>query len=196
MAEGQYGSRLRIAAVNFIRFLIKHKWKVLIGILVFLFYVNATSAASSIFFILFLIAIASVSTIYKYNVKLSFGFELVTMSTVLATVVYGPIVGAFVGLVSAILAEYLPQMIESSSMFWITSVTLSAFLVAIFNTPGQSLLLLGLLSFAFQMIISEPIRLLGPIEVRLQGLLYVVTGLIWNIFIFTRVAPFILSIMT
>ena len=195
MTDGP-NSMLRIASVNFIQFLIKHKWKVLIGILIFLFYVNATSAASSIFFIIFLIAIASVSTIYKYNVKLSFGFELVTMSTVLATVVYGPIIGAFVGLVSAILAEYLPQMIESSSMFWIISVALSAFLVAIFAGPNPNLLFLGLISFAFQMLIAEPIRLLGPIELRLQGLLYVVTGLIWNIFVFTRIAPFLLDLMT
>ncbi len=192
-----YAAGMRQVANNFFSILFRNKFKVIIAILIFFFYLNQTKTASAIFFVIALIAIASVSTIYKYNIKLSFGFELVTMSTVLATIVYGPLVGAFVGLISSVLAEFLPQMIEASSIFWICSVTFSAFLVAIFFSLGiKSLLVLGLISFAFQMIISEPIRLLGPIEVRLQGMLYVVTGLVWNIFVFTKIAPLILNIMT
>ncbi len=190
-----YLPQLRARTDNLIRLVMRHKWKIAIGLVALLFYINATSAATAVFFVIVLTALGAISTIYKLNMKISFGFELVTMATVLTTLAYGPIIGAFVGLISSILAEILPQMIESSSIFWISSTALSAFLVAFVHVFTSNLMVLGLTSFALQMLISEPVRLMGPPEIKVQGLLYITTGLAWNIFVFAKIAPFVLSLM-
>ncbi|TAL58271.1 MAG: hypothetical protein EPN86_00465 [Nanoarchaeota archaeon] len=193
--RSSYADNVRHNANRLMGFILKHKWKIVAGIALFFLYVNATNTISSLLFIVFLIAVAAFSTFYKYWFKLSFGFELVTMTTVVTTILYGAIIGMIVGLISAILAELLPQMIESSSIFWITSVTLSALIVSVMHALGASILAMGLASFAFQMLISEPIRLIGPIEVRMQAFLYLFTGFLWNLFIFTKVAPLLIAIM-
>src|SRR3989344_16846 len=113
MESGVRGG-LTNAANGFAAWIFNNKLKVILIVLAALILLNFTKTAITVFFVVFLILLGSLSTIYKFKIKISFGFELVTLATVLSTVAYGPLIGFFVGFISALAAELIPQMIEAS----------------------------------------------------------------------------------
>ncbi len=154
------------------------------------------AALKAAIFIVILTVVASVSMYYKRFFRFTFGFELVTFSTVLVTVAYGPMIGAVVGFVSAVAAEVLPQMIDSSSFFWIISVPVSAFVVSFMFGIGVPLFWLGFVSLAVQFMISEPIRIFsGDQYLKSMGIVNIVTTSAWALLWFRFLAPVVLSMM-
>ncbi|MBI2134176.1 hypothetical protein HYU11_05865 [Candidatus Woesearchaeota archaeon] len=146
--------------------------------------------------ILLLTLIASFSTYYKKYIRFTLGFELVTFSTVLTTVAYGPLIGAIVGFVSAVAAEVIPQLIDPSSLFWIISLPVSAFVVAFFHGLGVPLFWLGFISLFVQYAISEPMRIFsGDDYLRTMGFVNMITTLGWAILWFRVLAPVVFPLL-
>jgi len=182
------------ALTSVLKFLLRHRWKVLFLGIFLLIFVNYTRLVKDSLIILVLMIIGSFSTFYKYRMKISLGVELVTMVTVLTSIVYGPIIGAIVGVITSTLSVVLPQMVDASDVLYIASKIVVAIVVYILrNSP---LMYLCIIALVIEWIISEPLRLMsGSIELRMMSFLYMSTGLIWNIFMFIYLAPPLLSIM-
>ncbi len=174
----------------------KHKKFFLIGLFGLLVIFSLGSMLKAAFMILLLTLIASFSTFYKRYVKFTIGFELVTFSTVLTTVAYGPAIGALVGFVSAVAAEVIPQLIDPSSFFWIISLPVSAFAVAFFHGLGVPLFWLAYVSLAVQFIFSEPMRMLSGDEyLKTMGMVNMITSCVWTILWFKLLAPIIFPLL-
>ncbi|MBI3051718.1 hypothetical protein HYY74_04650 [Candidatus Woesearchaeota archaeon] len=148
------------------------------------------------FFITALTLTAALSTYYRVYMKFTLGFETVTLATVLTTVVYGPFVGIAVGLVSSFAAEFIPQLIDPSSFFWILSYIPAALAVAFLHSLGVPLFWLGMAATLIQNAIAEPIRLFsGDTLLRGMGVFSVTGSFISNLILFGVVAQPLLSLM-
>lgn len=179
-----------------VAFFWKHKKLFILGFFILLLLAVLGINIKSAVMVVLLTVIASVSTIYKKYMKFTIGFELVTFSTVLTAVAYGPLIGAIVGFVSAVAAEVLPQLIDPSSFFWILSLPLSAVLAAFLYSLGVPIFWLGMLSVVVQLAVSEPMRIFsGDQYLVTMGTVNIITTLVWNILFFKILAPAILPIL-
>ncbi|MBI2575564.1 hypothetical protein HYV82_06790, partial [Candidatus Woesearchaeota archaeon] len=128
---------------KFLALFLKKKWHFIAGFFALLLLLSFGILLKNVIIIAILTAIASLSTYYKYYIKFTVGFELVTFATVITTVAYGPLIGAMVGLVASIAAEVIPKLIDPSSFLWIISMPISAFAVAFFHSLGVPIFWLG-----------------------------------------------------
>lgn len=182
------------ASTGILKVLLKHRWKLLFLGILFLLIVNYPQQSRKIITILLLTIIASFSTFYKFRVKISLGVELVTMATVLTSLVYGPVIGAIVGIISSTLSVVLPQMVDASDVFYVVAHAVVAFVV--YALRGWPLMALVIIAMLIEWAMSEPIRLLsGSIELRTMAFLYMSSNLIWNILVFIYIAPPVYNLM-
>jgi hypothetical protein len=141
-----------------------------------------------------LIGLASISMIYQRYFRYShyFGVELCMMATALAGRAYGPHYGAFTGFFSIFFAFIISGNFKYSSFVSLLTLPLIGAIVPLFGE--LSLLYLGLLMTVLYDIIILPLyMMLGS---RLfPSIVFFLTHLLFNYWIFTTIAPFIFSFM-
>ena len=185
-----------LSHVKWITFVRQKKWYFIFGLIAILIMSSLGVSVKGTFFVFALTIIGAFSTYYRKYVKLTFGFETVTLATVLTTVAYGPVIGSIVGLVSAFGAEFIPELIDPSSFFWILSYIPVAFAVHSMNASGVPLFWLGMIATVIQNVIAEPIRIFSGDELmRGMGVLSVGGSTVSNIILFSVVASPLLSLM-
>lgn len=123
--------------------------------------------------ILILFILGAVSMVYKRRLRgIPVGFELVTLTTLIAAKAYGPGVGAGFGAVTALSAQFISGEYDAGILFFMLGAALAGFLASILPVPMPFLLILLMLIVDLA---TQWIPLLGAPEQKLVALVYMVT---------------------
>ncbi len=139
-----------------------------------------------------LVVVASFSTFYFNYFIAPVNFELVKLATILTTVAYGFLPGLTVGVASTFFGKVLIGRIDEKLPLSMLMISLIAVAAAIFSTA--SITALGItLVLAYNVTMFALSMLLGGDLA--WNLPYEGTNFVFNVFLFTKVAPFLLHLM-
>jgi hypothetical protein len=142
------------------------------------------------------IALAAVSMLYNRWVKISIGVEFVLLGLVITTIIYGTVPGIFVGIVGLFLAEILSERFTYSTFVSFIGIVVVALATnTIYGLTNNHITMTGiLLTLLYNAIIIPGYLLLGSSVGR--SMLFAVTHIIFNIWVFSFLAPLIIRILT
>jgi hypothetical protein len=148
-----------------------------------------------IFFVSALTAIGAISLIPSKYLRYShyIGFELCTMATVLVSLVYGPVFGAFTGFVSLFGGFVLSGYFKPTYFISVLVMPIIGLLVPLFN--HLPLLYIGMIMTLIYDAIILPLYVLTGSRV-LSSVVFFITHILLNLWIFSSVAPFLYAMMT
>ncbi|MBI2143897.1 hypothetical protein HYU17_01970 [Candidatus Woesearchaeota archaeon] len=145
--------------------------------------------------LLLLALIAVLSTIYKRYMRVPPAVELVTFSTVLAGVAYGPLVGALFGAVVTVAAEVLNSGIDAFIIGYIPARAVVGFTAAFF--PGVNIVTLGLLMSLLYNAVAQPLYAFqSDAELRFKLFAFVLINVPFNFVVFSIAGEFAKGIIT
>lgn len=138
------------------------------------------------------ILVGVVSMMYNRWIKISVGVELIMLGMVITAVVYGSIPGMIVGFAALFFAEVITDRFTYS-----TFVSFIGIFAVTIVTPRLdfSITWIGILmTLLYDVIIAPGYLLMGSSPWRTA--LFVVTHIIFNIWAFIFIAPFVLRLLT
>lgn len=136
--------------------------------------------------------LASFSMIYNLFIRVSLGVELVMMATVLCALVYGPVVGIVVGVVSLFFAEVISTKLSYNTFISFIGIAIVGFVASLYS--GSNIAMWGIAMTILYDIIIIPIYLLTGSNPT-SSFIYVVTHIPWNVWVFLFIAPRIYQVM-
>jgi hypothetical protein len=147
-----------------------------------------------IFFVTLLTGIGAVSLIHPRFFKFShyLGFELCTMATVLVSLVYGPVFGMFTGFASLFGGFVLSGYFKPTYFISVLVMPIIGLLTPLFS--HLPLLYIGIIMTILYDAIILPLYTLMGSRIH-SSIIFFITHLLLNIWIFSTVAPFIYSLM-
>ncbi len=146
----------------------------------------------ALLFVPLLIVIASFSMVYNLIIRFSFGFELIMLATVLCSVAYGPVVGVLVGFVSLFFAEIISSKMSYNTFISFIGIAVVAIVASSFS--GDNISTWGIMMTFLYDIIIVPLYLLSGSN-PISSIIYVVTHIPFNVWVFYRIAPWLLRSM-
>ena len=168
------------------------KSNILLLIVVVALIIFTGSFVRNLFIILAFYIIASISLFYNRWIKLSLGFEFITIATVFTGILYGPVVGALVGFFSLITAELITLRFTGSTI--ISLVAISFIGIIAHNFVSMDIRYAGLLlAFIYDLIIIPLYILTGSHPLR--SFLFMGTHLLWNAWLFFTIGPALLNLL-
>ena len=133
-------------------------------------------------------------TLRPVYVAFPVGIELVTMNTVIAGVVFGPIVGLMCGLLFGM--TYYGIVFNFASQYQLINIPFYALIGFLAGTlPIENIVVLGMtLSaiYAFSTSFLVTVLMAGRIS---KSVIFIVTNLFFNYWLFTNLSPIILNII-
>ncbi|MBI1970556.1 hypothetical protein HYS47_02330 [Candidatus Woesearchaeota archaeon] len=122
------------------------------------------------------------------------GFELVTFSTVLFSIAYGPKTGLLVGLIFIIVNLFCIGRFTQYAVIMVPSVMLLGYFA--FYLSGFGITIAGIIMTLIYnlLVILGIIVFLGGNPAK--GISYIAVNTVWNIFLFSLAAPTVLNIIT
>ena len=175
---------------------VKDTRKALLIILVTIIFLFIVVNYKKIFFTITLILLGAVSLIHSRYFKYShyIGFELCTLATVLTSLAYGPGYGMITGFTSITFGFILSGYFKPTYFISVLTMPLLGILVPFFSSH-LSLPFLGLLmTLIYDAIILPLYVLVGGSRIP-SAAVFFVTHVLFNIWIFSTIAPFVYSIM-
>lgn len=146
-----------------------------------------------IIFVSVLLVISSFSTFYHNYFKSPINFEMIKFSTILISVAYGIIPGVIVGVVSTIASKIIAEKLDQTAIVSLAGIIGLAIAAGILHS--ENIALMGIWLVVLYHLVTAPIQLvLGGSVV--YGLVYVGSNILFNVVLFTRIAPFLLRLMT
>ncbi len=137
--------------------------------------------------IIMLFFLGSVSMVYKHKFRgLPIGFELITLTTVIAGRAYGPFVGAVFGFVTAFSALMVASDYDAGAIFFFVACAVVGVLSAALPFTMPLLLVLMLL---FVDMCTQWIPLLGAPEQRFVALVYMVMHMALSLAAYKLLGP-------
>jgi len=157
-----------------------------------LFILLAGSALKLLIAIPILIAVGAFSMFYHHFISSPVNFELVKFVTVLSSVAYGIPAGLFVGFASNVLGHILSGKLDDTLITSIVGNAIIALVAGIL--PGNDMFTIGMLAVLANYAFIVPFifvmgRNLGHAAV------WVGTNVVFNLFLFSQIAPFVIRIM-
>ncbi|GEM_PF-6860193 len=150
------------------------------------------SLLKDIFIIALLIAAGSLSLLYNRFIRTSLGIELITLGVVLAGRLYGPWTAIIAGLASLLLAELLTEALQHKTVVSFIGIAVMGFSTQFF--ANASITTEGIaLAIIYDAIILPGYFILGSNPARC--ILFLVTHIAFNVWLFTTVAPFVARIL-
>lgn len=146
----------------------------------------------TVFIVSLLVAAASFSTFYFNYFAAPVNFELVKLATILTTVAYGFLPGLAVGVASTFFGKVLIGRIDEKLPISMLMISVIAVAAAIFSDAGITALGI-ILVLAYNVTMFLLTQLMGGDLA--WNLPYEGTNLLFNAFLFTKVAPFLLQLM-
>ena len=172
--------------------LVKRKKLFIILAVVALIALLVSSVNKDLFFVFLLVLLGSVSMIYNLWLRISLGIELVMLATVLCAVVYGPVVGVLVGFFTLLFAEIISTMISYNTFISFIGVVIVGVVASTYS--GDNITSWGIaMTILYDLIIIPGYLITGSDPFR--SFVYVVTHILWNIWVFSVVAPSLLQAM-
>lgn len=150
------------------------------------------SLLKQLFLMALFVAIGSASLLYNRFIRTSLGFELITLGTVMTGLLYGPVSAVIVGFTSLLLAELFNGSLQHKTLVSFIGIIVIGFATAIFQ--DSTITTAGIaLTIIYDLIIVPGYMILGSNPIRTG--LFLVTHLVFNIWLFTTIAPFIFRIL-
>lgn len=181
-----------------INFISKHKvLSILIFFtsLIFLFVLNQFSVLMKNTLILSsLILIGGISNIYQRYIKAHLGIELIMLSAIIAGYIYGPFVGGVVAFLTFALAMYFEGRFPHTLFVSFILITLVGITASMFK--DKSITFAGITLTILYDLILVPVYI-AFFRARIPSImLFAITHIIWNYWVFSTIAPGLLSILT
>lgn len=180
---------------SFARSMVKRKLVVTLALAaivsLFFFWAYVKLLAAMAFFI----ALGAVSMIYNRWIKISVGVEFVLFGLVITSVAFGRLPGLVVGVVSLFLAEVISERFTYSTFVSFVGVAVVALIAPnVFQWANHSIMAAGIiLTIIYDALIIPGYLLLGSDIGRSS--FFVVTHLIFNIWVFSFIAPLVLRVL-
>ncbi len=181
---------------NLIEKYVKDTRKLLIFTILGVVFLFISMRYKQLFFTVVFIITGALSLIHSRYFKYShyIGFELCTLATVLTSLAYGPVTGAFTGLISITLGFILSGYFKPTYFISVLTMPLLGLVVPFFKNH-LSLPFLGLLmTLIYDAIILPLYVLLGGSRIP-SALIFFVTHILFNYWIFSFVAPILINII-
>ncbi len=179
------------------RWLWQQKWKIFLSIIALVFVVTFAQVIIPAAVIIALGVIATFSTSYKRVIRIPPAIELVTFTTVMVSLLYGPWIGAVYAAVVSISAEIMTNALD---IFIITFVPgrmvvalFSGFLFGLFDGNVVST---GIAATLLYNLVAQPFYLfMADVEMRAKALYFMFvnigTNMVWFILLGNTVARLI-----
>ena len=186
MPKAQLPEKLR----SFIRRNVRKVGLAMAALLIFSLVFNVSFKA--VFLVVLLIIAASFSTFYFNYVSVPVNFELVKLATILTSVSHGWLAGLAVGMAATFFGKVLIGRVDEKLPMSMAVIALLA--VAASLLSGVSITLLGIaLVLAYNMLMLVLSMMMGGDLA--WNIPYEVSNFIFNLFIFTKIAPILLHLM-
>ncbi len=179
---------------SFFRFLVEKRLIVLFALaaLVLLFFFWSYIKVLAVMAIF--VALAAASMFYNRWVKVSIGVELVMLGLVLTSIVFGRPAGLFVGIFGLLLAELLSERFTYSTFVSFIGIAVVALIAPnVFHQTGSITSAGIILTLVYDAVIIPGYLLLGSNVGR--SAFFVITHIIFNIWVFSFIAPTIYRII-
>ena len=132
--------------------------------------------------------ISSVITMYKRIVRMPPVFEFVSLTTVLVTLLYGPIVGIFYTVIVNLASEIFSGYPDVMTLTYIPSRSIQVLFVWIFS-DSMGIVALGIWSVIVFNLVQQPVFMfLTDTEQRLKAVYFIVLNIPINILLFRLLA--------
>ncbi len=142
----------------------------------------------------FLILLGGVSKIYQRFFKVQLGIEFIMLTTVVSGYVYGPFVGAVVGLFTFALSTYFSGFFSHTLALSFVLIAFVGFFSSFFE--GTSIKTAGITLTLIYNLIFVPIYVVWFRGRLTRIFLFSITHIIWNIWVFSTIAPYLLKILS
>ena len=178
---------------SFARFLVEKKFIVLLAlaalVLLFFFWAYVKLLAVMAFFIV----AAAASMLYNKWIKISVGVEFVMLGLVITSIAFGRLPGLIVGIVGLFMAEIISERFTYSTFVSFIGIAVVAVIAPnIFQWTSHSITAFGIiLTIVYDGIIIPGYLLLGSNIGR--SVFFLVTHIIFNIWVFSFIAPLLFS---
>ena len=166
----------------------RKRYIVIAAILLFLFVIFTDQVKAFIILAVFGI-VSSTVTVYKRVVRMPPVFELVSLTTVMVTIFYGPVVGVIYTIVVNLASEVMSGYPDVMTLTYIPSRTIQALFVWFaFAHGSMGIVSLGIWSNVIFNMVQQPIFMfLTDAEQRLKALYFVILNIPINILIFKTI---------
>ncbi len=178
----------------FVRFLFEKRLIILLAlasaVLLFFFW-----SYIKVFFVMgAFIALAAFSMLYNRWIKVSLGVEFVMLGLVITTLAFGRLPGLIVGMAGLFLAEVLSERFTYSTFVSFIGIALVALIAPnIFNQTNSITSTGIILTLIYDAVIAPGYLLLGSNPSRTA--LFVATHIIFNVWVFSFIAPVLFRIL-
>jgi hypothetical protein len=165
--------------------LLRNKLKVTIAVVLLFLIISFSSIILPVVVILTLGVIASFSTSYKRFIRVPPAIELVTFTTVIVSLAYGPIVGALYGAIVSFTAEILTNALDIFILTFVPSRAAIGLMAGLFfSFFNGNILLTGVaLSIAYNLMAQPVYIFLADVEMRMKSFFFLFlnigTNFIW-----------------
>lgn len=141
--------------------------------------------------------IASFSTSYKRFIRVPPAVELVTFTTVMVSLAYGPVVGAIFGAVVTFTAEIMTNALDVFIISFVPSRAVIALTAGfLFHQFNGNILLTGVLSSIFYNLIAQPFYLfMADVEMRLKSVFFIAFNIGSNFVIFAVLGKLMVKLL-
>lgn len=141
--------------------------------------------------------IATFSTSYKRIIRIPPAIELVTFTTVMVSLAYGPVIGAVYAAVTTITAEIMTNALDIFIISFIPSRVFIAFTAGFFfHLFGGNIVAVGAASTILYNIIAQPFYLfLADVEMRAKSFYFMFMNIGTNVIWFSLLGGITASIL-
>ena len=176
------------------RFAARRKGYLFLAFIVFAVFMLFTSQAKAVAVLLIFGVVSSLAVTYKRVVRLPPALELISLTSAVVTLVYGPVVGIFYTVVTNIASEFVSGYPDAMSLTYIPSRSAQVLFVYLFR--DWDIVQLGIWSVVVFNLVQQPIFMwLTDAEKRLKSLYFVMLNVPLNILIFRFLAHPLLSLV-
>lgn len=157
----------------------------LIAVLLFLF-VAFSDVVTPAVVVMALGVIASFSTSYKRVVRIPPAVELVTFTTIIVSLAYGPLVGVIYAVIVTFTAEVMTNALDLFIISFIPSRAVIAMTAGFFfHQFNGNILLTGIVSSVLYNLLAQPFYLfMADVEMRMKSLFFIAFNIGSNFAIF------------
>jgi len=141
--------------------------------------------------------IASFSTSYKRFLRIPPAVELITFTTVIVALAYGPLIGAIYGAVVSFIAEILTNALDFFVITFVPSRAIMALVAGFFfNQFSGNILITGFVCSVFYNLIAQPLYIfMADVEMRMKSFFFLFFNIGSNFVIFAVLGKIMVKLL-
>ncbi len=175
---------------NILKWLGSHKRYVFLGVVAMIILMFYTSQVKAFIILAVFGVLSSTVTIYKRVIRMPPVFELISLTTVMVTLFYGPIIGIIYTIIVNLASEVMSGYPDVMTLTYLPSRTIQVIFVWFATTSfDMSLVTMGIWSVVIFNLVQQPIFMfLTDAEQRLKSIYFIVLNIPINILLFKFLA--------